>query len=189
MPPRTAATLVATYLLYAAGLRSRTAVQLAGFSCYAGHSLEGLRTLMQELHDRHMRSQVSPVMRARVAEHRHRGDRLIIATASAFFFAEPLARELGIDDVVGTQVGFGPGGCTGALAGPIVEGAVKLEAARAAARAGGVELSDCSFYSDHSADLPLLEAVGYPYAVAPNAVLARAARARGWPVLGHDDPH
>ena len=181
VPPRRAARLVGTYLLHAARLRSRAAVQHVGFSCYSGRSLDELRALMQELHDRHMRRFVSAPMRARVAEHRKRGDRLVIVTASAFFFAEPLARELGIDEVIGTQVGFADGRCTGIVDGEIVEGAVKL----ARARAYGVDLAACAFYSDHVADLPLLEAVGHPVAVGPHPPLARIARARGWPIVSH----
>jgi HAD superfamily hydrolase (TIGR01490 family) len=119
-----------------------------------------------------MRAFVSAPMRARVEEHRRRGERTVIVTASAFFFAEPLARELEIDEVIGTRVGFADGRCTGRVDREIVEGAVKLEQARRAAAAAGVALADCAFYSDHVADLPLLETVGRPVAVGPHAPLA-----------------
>jgi putative phosphoserine phosphatase/1-acylglycerol-3-phosphate O-acyltransferase len=186
VPPRRAAQLVSTYLLLQAGLRTRTDVQLVGFSCYAGRTLDELRGLMHELHERHMRRFVSRAMRVRVAEHQRQGDRLVIVTASAFFFAEPLARELGVDEVVGTRVCFEGGRCTGRVDGDIVEGPAKLAAARRVADALGVGLEGCSFYSDHIADLPLLEAVGRPVAVAPHRPLARVARARGWAIVDHD---
>ena len=44
-------------------------------------------------------------------------------------------------------------------------------------------LAAATFYSDSANDLPLLEAVGHPVAVDPDAVLERHARERGWPVL------
>src|SRR5205823_5781481 len=94
-------------------------------------------------------------------------------------------RELEIDELVGTQIGFDAGRCTGVVDGDVVEGAVKLAAARRIVAERGVELSACSFYSDHIADLPLLEAVGRPVAVGPEPALARVARARGWPVIVH----
>lgn len=183
--PRTGARLVATYALHKLGFASRTAVQHAGFACYAGRTLDELRALMGELHERHMRAHVSPAMRARVDAHRRAGDRLVVITASAFFFAEPLVAELGLDELVGTQVGFAAGRCTGMVDGTIVEGLAKLAAARRVAAARGVALSECTFYSDHLADLPLLEAVGTPVAVGPDVALRRVARARGWTVLDH----
>lgn len=184
--PRAGTRLVATYVAHLLGLASRTAVQHAGFNCYAGRTLAELRALMEELHDGHMRASVSSVMRARVAEHQRAGDRTVIITASAFFFAEPLARELGIDELVGTRVGFASERCTGRADGPIVEGVRKVEHATRIAAAHGASLADCSFYSDHIADLPLLEIVGRPVAVGPEPGLARVAHERGWPVLTHD---
>ncbi len=183
--PITGVRLVGTYLLSKAGLASRTAAQRAGFACYAGRTLDELRALMAELHELHMRAEISPAMRARIDEHRRAGDRLVVLTASAFFFAEPLVRELEIDELVGTRVGFDAGRCTGRVDGEIVEGAIKLAAARRAADERGVTLADCSFYSDHVADLPLLEAVGRPFVVGDDPALVRVARSRGWPVLPH----
>src|SRR5262249_12439005 len=104
--PRAGARLVGTYMLHKARLLGRRAVPAAGLACHRGPTVAELRQLMQELHDLHMRLEVSPAMRARVDEHRRAGDRLVVITASAFFFAEPLVRELAIDELIGTQVGF-----------------------------------------------------------------------------------
>jgi HAD superfamily hydrolase (TIGR01490 family) len=183
--PRTGARLVSTFVLEKMGLRTRTEVQLAGFACYRGRTLDELRALMQELHELHMRPHISPAMRARVEEHRRAGDRLVVLTASAFFFAEPIVRELGLDELVGTQVGFDGGRCTGLVDGEILEGAAKLAAARRLAAARGVGLERCSFYSDHPADLSFLEVVGRAVVVGPHPVLGRVARERGWPVVPH----
>lgn len=183
--PRTGARLVSTFLLEKLGLRTRTQLQLAGFACYGGRTLDELRALMQELHDLHMRAHISPAMRARVDEHRRAGDQLVVITASAFFFAEPIVRELGLDHLLGTQVGFVDGRCTGLVDGEIIEGAAKLAAARRHAEGRGVSLETCTFYSDHPADLPLLEAVGRAVVVGPHPGLARIAGERGWMVLAH----
>jgi HAD superfamily hydrolase (TIGR01490 family) len=183
--PRLGVRLIGTYLLSKTGIRTRTDAQRVGFLCYAGRSLGELRAIMQSLYDEHLRRWISAPMRARIASHRSAGDRLVILTASAFFFAEPIARDLGIDDVVGTRVGFSGDRCTGLVEGEILDGAAKLEAARAHAEDRGVALDRCTFYSDHIADLPLLEAVGTPVAVGPNRALARVARERGWTIVQH----
>jgi HAD superfamily hydrolase (TIGR01490 family) len=184
--PRIFGELVGTWLLSKIGLRARTDAMRVGFRCYAGQTLPELRTVMAELYDAHLRPQLSPAAVDRVRAHRAAGDRLVILTASAFFYAEPIGRDLGFDEVIGTQVGFRAGRCTGLVEGPIVEGVAKLAAARGVADAAGIDLGACAFYTDHIADLPLLEAVGTPVAVGPNRALRRAARERGIPILEHD---
>jgi HAD superfamily hydrolase (TIGR01490 family) len=183
--PALFAELVGTWLLSKAGLRTRTDAMRVGFRCYAGLEEDELRGLMRTLYDEHLRGFLSAPMIERIRAHRAAGDRLIILTASATFFAEPIASDLGFDELFGTRVGFAAGRCTGLVEGEILDGAAKLAAARRAASALGVELDRCSFYSDHIADLPLLEAVGTPVAVGPNRALARVARARGWSVVQH----
>jgi phosphoserine phosphatase len=52
----------------------------------------------------------------------------------------------------------------------------------AVARRHDVDLASSWAYSDSLTDLPMLEAVGHPVAVNPDAGLARTAGERGWPV-------
>jgi len=187
--PKIGARLIATYLLSKTGLRTRNDAQRVGFECYRGKTLDELRKIMAALHDQHLRAFISKPMRECVARHRDAGDRLVILTASAFFFAEPLARELGFDDLVGTQVQFKDGLCTGIVDGTILDGTAKLEAAKRCASDHDVSLTDCTFYTDHIADLPLLEVVGSPIAVGgKNAALQRIARERGWKQILHITP-
>jgi putative phosphoserine phosphatase/1-acylglycerol-3-phosphate O-acyltransferase len=183
--PSIGARLIGTYVLSKLGLRTRTDAQRVGFECYGGRSLEELRGIMQELHDEHLRRHISKPLRDRVAAHREAGDHLVVLTASAFFFAEPICAELGIDELVGTQVGFADGVCTGSVEGSILDGAAKLAAATRCAEARHVSLAECTFYTDHIADLPLLEAVGKPVAVGSSAPLVHLARERDWPIIAH----
>ncbi len=184
--PRIFAELVATWLLSKVGLRTRRDAMRVGFRCYAGRTLADLRAIVDELYDRYLKPDLSPAATARVRAHRAAGDCLVILTASAFFLAEPVARDLGFDEIVGTRLHFAGERCTGAVDGEIVDGTVKLAAARSIAERSGVDLSRCTFYSDHVADLPLLEAVGTPVAVSPNRALHRIARERGYHVLPHE---
>ena len=48
------------------------------------------------------------------------------------------------------------------------------------ASAHGLDLQESVAYADSASDLPMLEAVGYPVAVNPEAKLAAIARRRGW---------
>ena len=184
--PAIFAELVATWLLSKIGLRTRTDAMRVGFRCYAGRTLPNLRALMDDLYESYLKADLSPATLARVRAHKRAGDRLVILTASAFFLAEPIARDLGFDEIVGTRLTFADERCTGAVEGEIVEGAVKLAAARSIAERAGVDLARCAFYSDHIADLPLLEVVGTPVAVGPSRALHRVARERGYHVLAHE---
>jgi HAD superfamily hydrolase (TIGR01490 family) len=183
--PSIGARLIGTYALSKLGLRTRTDAQRVGFECYRGRSLEELRGIMQDLHAEHLRRFISAPVRERVAAHRAAGDHVVVLTASAFFFAEPICAELGIDELVGTQVGFVDGKCTGTVEGTILDGAAKLAAATRCATARQVSLADCTFYTDHIADLPLLEAVGKPVVVGSSAPLVGLARERHWQVIAH----
>lgn len=183
--PGIGARLIGTYLLSKVGVRTRTDAQRVGFECYGGRSLEELRGIMQALHDEHLRRFISAPIRERVAAHREAGDHLVVLTASAFFFAEPICAELGIDELVGTQVGFVDDLCTGTVDGSILDGTAKLAAATRCAAARHVSLAECSFYTDHIADLPLLEAVGNPVVVGSSAPLVRLARERSWRLIAH----
>jgi hypothetical protein len=59
---------------------------------------------------------------------------------------------------------------------------------RELAEAEGIDLEQSSAYSDSYTDLPMLEAVGHPFAVNPDRVLAKVAREREWEVLQFTKP-
>lgn len=184
--PGIGARLIGTYLLSKVGLRTRTDAMRVGFMCYGGRSLDELRGIMVKLHEEHARRFISRSVRERLERHRAAGDRIVVLTASAPFVAEPLCAELGIGDLVGTQVVVAADGlCTGQVDGAILDGKAKLAAAVRASEAHGVPLDKCVFYTDHVADLPLLEAVGEPIVVGASRALTRIARERGWEILPH----
>jgi HAD superfamily hydrolase (TIGR01490 family) len=117
-----------------------------------------------------------------VERHRSAGDFIAIVTGATRYVAEPLARELGIECVVCTELEVENGRFTGRPVDPLCYGDGKLALARRAGEKFGFGLSDATFYSDSITDLPLLAAVGVPVAVNPDARLLRAARRRSWKI-------
>lgn len=75
------------------------------------------------------------------------------------------------------------GRATGELAGALIAEEGKAREAMSLCRRHGLEPSQAAAYADSMADLPLLQAVGQPHAVNPDARLRLVARERGWPVL------
>ena len=126
--------------------------------------------------------QVFPEIRAIIRAHRKKGHTLVVVTSASRYQVEPLATDLGIDNIVCTELEVIDGQFTGKLKGPACYGPAKLTAAKAFARKRRISLKKSYFYSNGSEDIPLLDAVGHPVAIAPDDKLKRAARRRGWPV-------
>jgi HAD superfamily hydrolase (TIGR01490 family) len=122
-----------------------------------------------------------------IAEHRARGDEVMVLSASGLEVVEPIAALVGADSCQATRMGVTDGRYNGEIE-YYCYGAAKAQAARALAAARGYRLADCRAYSDSITDLPLLEAVGHPTVVNPDRALRRLAAERGWPVLTFVDP-
>jgi HAD superfamily hydrolase (TIGR01490 family) len=121
--------------------------------------------------------------RSAVARHRDRGDLVAVVTGATRYAAEPLARELGIDHVVCTELEVDSDGCfTGRMKPPMCYGKGKIERTQRLAREHGFSLADSVFYTDSITDLPLLEQVADKVVVNPDARLRRIAKKRGWSV-------
>jgi HAD superfamily hydrolase (TIGR01490 family) len=126
---------------------------------------------------------VRPESQRLIDLHRHRGRDTYIVSASPIELVDPLAKALGMTAGIGTKSTVEDGVYTGELDGPFCYGEGKVEALREVARWEGLDLAQCWAYSDSASDLPMLDAVGHPVAVNPDARLARAAQRNGWPVV------
>ena len=123
-----------------------------------------------------------------LAEHREAGDLLLLATTTPYDLVAPLARRLGIDEVVATRYASRDGRYTGRLEGGFVWGLGKLTAVRRFAASHEIDLAASFAYSDSVNDLLLLHSVGHPRAVNPDLALHSVALVHRWPVLHLDVP-
>jgi len=122
-----------------------------------------------------------------IDKHRAAGDKLVLATTTPYDFIEEFARSLGFDDVIGTRFEVDAGGLyTGELDGRFVWSGGKLAAVSDWCSSNGMNVADCAAYTDSIYDSPLLEAVGSPHVVNPDARLQVLAAARRWPILNLD---
>jgi HAD superfamily hydrolase (TIGR01490 family) len=128
-------------------------------------------------------ARVRPEARRLVDLHRHARRATYIVSASPVELVEPLAQALGMTGGLGTRSAIVDGVYTGGLAGPFCYGEGKVEAISELARWEGFDLAQCWAYSDSASDLPMLESVGHPVAVNPDAKLERMAGTNGWPVV------
>lgn len=129
----------------------------------------------------YVRKHIRAHARSSVERHQAAGDTVAIVTAATRFAATPLARELGIEHLVCTELEQrADGTLTGKMVAPLCYGSGKIERTQRLLREVGGELRDATFYSDSITDLPLLECVGMPVAVCPDRRLSRVAAKRGW---------
>ncbi|MFZ5655265.1 MAG: HAD family hydrolase [Pseudomonadota bacterium] len=146
---------------------------------------------LEALRERFMAEVIDPLWLPRaerlVREHRERGHRPLIVTATNRFVVEPICRRLGIADIIATEPELVGGRFTGAVRGEPSFGPGKVSRVRLWLGQQGLTLAGSHFYSDSINDLPLLEVVEHPVAVDPDAELAELARRRGWPIISLRD--
>ncbi|MET9349363.1 HAD family hydrolase [Streptomyces termitum] len=123
-----------------------------------------------------------------IEDHHAAGRDVVIVSTSGAEVVEPIGEMLGADRVVATRMVVGEDGCFTGEVEYYAYGPTKAEAVRELAASEGYDLSRCFAYSDSATDLPMLEAVGHPYAVNPDRTLRREATAREWPVLVFSRP-
>jgi HAD superfamily hydrolase (TIGR01490 family) len=105
---------------------------------------------------------VIPESLARLQQHLEAGHRVILLSASPDLYVAEFARQLGIREVVSTQVRWEGEVCTGEIVGPNCKGEAKLQMLRA--YLGRDEcLPDSYGYGDRSSDLPVLRWVRAGY--------------------------
>lgn len=148
------------------------------------------RATLDAWHREFMQARVRPMItsaaRALVADHRARGHRPLIITATNRFVTAPIAAEFGIPDLIATEPEERDGRFTGRVAGVPCYREGKVTRLRAWLAANGETLADSWFYSDSHNDLPLLNQVEHPVAVNPDARLQDEAHRRGWRLLQLD---
>ena len=153
-----------------------------GMHEWSGRSLADLEALGERIFATELRDSIFPEIRALIADHRRRGHIVAIATSAAPFQVGPVARELGIEHVLCTQLETRDGILTGKSRGPILWGRAKADAVREFARREGVDLRRSHFNADGDEDVALMQLVGHPHPTNPRPRLARTAAEKGWPV-------
>jgi HAD superfamily hydrolase (TIGR01490 family) len=122
-----------------------------------------------------------------IEEHHAAGRAVVIVSSSGEEIVAPVGEMLGADHVVATRMVERDGHYTGDVE-FYAFGPFKAKAMRDLAARHDWDLADSYAYSDSHTDVPMLEAVGHPYAVNPDRNLKRVAIERGWPVLDFRDP-
>lgn len=158
------------------------AAREAALAFVAGHKVADIAALGEEIYDDTMSDRIWEGSRELTQAHLQAGQRVWLVTATPVELAEILARRLGLTGALGTVAETADGVYTGRLVGGLLHGEAKAHAVAALAEREGLELPECSAYSDSANDLPMLRLVGHPNAVNPDARLRSLAKDEGWPI-------
>ncbi len=130
-------------------------------------------------------TRVYPQMHALIIEFEDAGVPTYLCSASAGKIVDVVASVLNMSGgAIATRTLLDTEGrYTGELDGPWCHGEGKAAAVALEAKRADIDLAASWAYSDSSSDLPMLELVGTPVAVNPDAALRDVARERDWDVL------
>ncbi len=128
-----------------------------------------------------LKRHIAPRAVERIKFHRQQDHRVALISASTQFAVQPVAEYLNMDFLC-TQLIAREDVLTGEVEDPPCYAAGKVVWAQRYAETHAAPLSEAYFYTDSRSDLPLLNLVGHPVAVNPDARLRRLSRRRGWPI-------
>lgn len=148
-----------------------------------GHRRDELIRLCREIFDTRLTQRLWPETVAVANGHLAAGREVWLVTATVQEVADVISERLGFTGAVGTVLEAVEGIFTGRLIAGVCHGSRKAEAADVQATKSGVDLAECWAYSDSHNDIPLLNLVGHPVVVNPDAILRRYAVARHWPIM------
>lgn len=158
--------------------------QRAAQEFIGGHNVSDIKKVALEIYDEY----VSPSLwegTIKIAKtHLENSDEVWLITAAPEDMAKLIAERLGLTGALGSKAATKDGNYTGEMNGPLLHGREKATAIRELALERGFNLEECHGYSDSHNDLPLLQCVGRPSAINPDAILRIRALKEGWPI--HD---
>jgi len=160
-------------------------------NAYLRFSLEPLTHFepreLVKLHREFMAIKIAPLRLPQaedlLARHRAQGDYLLIITSTNRFITEPIARELGVDDILATDAEIVNGRYTGELLGTPCYQEGKITRLNTWLKTYDGDMNGSYFYSDSINDAPLLQVVDNPVAVDPDDQLRALAESNNWPII------
>jgi HAD superfamily hydrolase (TIGR01490 family) len=149
---------------------------------FKGWSSAEIVAIGEEVWDTVLTHRIFPGTKALIASHLERGHEVWLVTASPLEVARLIASRIGATGGLGTVAETENGHYTGVLDGGLLHGPRKAVVVRELAAERGIDLSKSYAYGDSSNDIPMLEAVGVPSAINPDARMRRIAAERNWPI-------
>lgn len=145
---------------------------------------------IKQLHEwqlQFMRDTIEPMILKKgeelLEQHRKEGHKIVIITATNRFITEPIAKRLGVNNLIATECEMKDGHYTGRSTGVPCYQEGKVTRLNDWLKQNNSDLEGSYFYSDSKNDLPLLSLVENPVAVDPDEELRKHAQTQGWSII------
>lgn len=159
-----------------------------GISALAGQLVDSMEELGDRLFVQKIAGTIRPQARAIVKAHQRMGHHVVLASAATRFQTGPVARELGIDHILCTELEVEDGVLTGQVIGKFLWGEPKAQAVRRFARENDVDLAQSYGYANGDEDVAFLASTAHPHPIGPGRALRATANQQGWPILDMSEP-
>lgn len=178
-----AATNAQFYEDYKAGNLDIFAYQRFALKPLSEQSMETLNKWHAQFMETYIEPIILPKAQALVDEHKAKGDRVIIITATNTFITRRIGLRYGIAELLGTNGEVVDGRYTGEVDGVPTFQEGKVTRLNEWLEREGESLEGSFFYSDSHNDLPLLEIVDNPVVVDGDDKLLEIAKQNNWPSI------
>ncbi|MBN2865455.1 MAG: HAD family hydrolase [Thiotrichales bacterium] len=168
------------YADYKAGCLDIMAYQRFALKPLSEHSMETLNQWHAEFMEMFIEPILLPKAQALVDEHKAKGDRVMIITATNTFITRRIGLRYGIAELLGTNGEIKNNRYTGEVEGVPTFQEGKVTRLNEWLERENETLEGSYFYSDSHNDLPLLELVTYPVVVDGDDKLLAVANEKGW---------
>ncbi|HNX80459.1 MAG TPA: HAD family hydrolase [Prolixibacteraceae bacterium] len=145
-----------------------------------GLSEEHIRSFSERVFQTYLAPAIRPEIYGEVWRHKEQNARVVILSSAVHFICEPLAKHLGIDEVICSELEIQNGVYTGRFSGELCYGKEKFNRLNAYCEKTGSSPAKAYYYGDCYSDYHALESVGNPICVNPGKKLAKMAAKRNW---------
>ncbi|MEE8314163.1 MAG: HAD family hydrolase [Myxococcota bacterium] len=149
---------------------------------FKGRSVRSMEREWEQLFEGYMQRTIYAEAVELIDHHLKEKHVVALVSGATRLVTQPLAEYLGVEHSVYTQMEVKDGIFTGRVVQPICFGEGKIYWLQQLIEREEVDLARSYFYTDSITDVPLLDLVGHPVVVNPDALLYRQARRRRWPV-------
>jgi len=164
------------------GPENITKARESALAFVAGKPVAEIVAMGEEIYDEIIAARIYSGTRALAQQHLDAGERVWLVTATPEELARVIARRLNLTGAIGTLAEEREGLFSGRLIGELLHGEAKAAAVRELAEREGLDLAQCTAYSDSINDLPMLSLVGHAVAINPDSALRDEARRHGWEI-------
>lgn len=170
-------------LLYKLNLRDPLKIIDTMISWVKGISEKAMNELCSEVYLEILLPSVYEEARSEISAHKGKGAKLVILSSSLTRICWKMSDNLGMDDVICSELEVRDGFLTGNPCGHLCFGDEKAARLKEYCKRNNIEPSDAWYYGDSISDLAALSSVGNPVCVNPDKKLNKEAHQRGWKIL------